>query len=163
MILGFDPGLDGAFAALYDSTLSVADMPTNTIKRGGKSKRELDLGQLTALVKLALAGEDNAHAFVEQVGAMPGQGVSSMFSFGKSYGSILGILAALRVPVTLVPPARWKKALQVPQGKDAARHRASQLFPQHAELWPLVKHDGRAESALIAEYGRRCLIEARAA
>jgi crossover junction endodeoxyribonuclease RuvC len=152
-IIGIDPGLDGALAFLFRDTLTILDMPTVTIQRGGKNKRELDLAAIVKALDHGLYVP--AHAFVEQVGAMPGQGVSSMFSFGKSYGSILGILAAKRIPYTLVPPVRWKRALAVPAGKDAARHRASQLLPAFADLWPLVKHDGRAEAALIAHYGDR--------
>lgn len=152
MILGIDPGLSGALAFKGENTLVAIDMPTVSIQRNGKNKREIDLAGLVSDID-ALGPVE--HAYVEQVGAMPGQGVSSVFSFGKSYGSILGILAAKRIPYTLVSPVRWKKALQVPAGKDAARHRASQLLPQYAELWPLVKHDGRAEAALIAVYGER--------
>jgi hypothetical protein len=59
--------------------------------------------------------------------------------------------------MTLVPPRRWKSALQVPASKDAARFRASQLLPQAAHLWPLKKHDGRAEAALLAVFGGRQL------
>lgn len=161
MILGIDPGLDGAIAVALPRSLRIHDMPTLSILRGGKNKREIDLAALAKL--LAPLPMVVCHAFVEQVGAMPGQGVTSMFSFGRSYGSILGILAALKVPVTHVPPVRWKKALQVPAGKDAARSRASQLLPDSTDLWPLKKHDGRAEAALIAEYGRRLLNTAAAA
>lgn len=156
IVIGIDPGLSGALAFMGKNTLVVIDMPTVTIQRNSKNKREIDLAGLIADID-ALGPAD--HAYVEQVGAMPGQGVSSMFAFGKSYGSILGILAAKRIPYTLVPPVRWKKALGVPAGKDAARHRASQLLPAYAELWPLVKHDGRAEAALIAEYGYRKLVQ----
>lgn len=76
-----------------------------------------------------------------------------MFSFGKSYGAVLGALAALEIPVTHVTPQRWKKALSVRPGKDAARLRASELLPEHSNTWKLKKHDGRAEAAMIAYYG----------
>jgi crossover junction endodeoxyribonuclease RuvC len=84
---------------------------------------------------------------------MPGQGVSGVFAFGKAYGVVIGVLAAHGVPMTFVSPVKWKKALQVPASKDGARARASQLLPQAASEWPLVKDSGRAEAALIAYWG----------
>lgn len=159
LILGIDVGLSGALAFRWeDGELRVVDTPTLTIERGRKTKREMDLSRLATML------EDHRdkhpgeiHAYVEQVGAMPGQGVTSMFAFGKSYGVVLGALAALQVPYTLVHPAMWKRAMQVPQGKDGARQRASQLLPGSADQWPLKKDHNRAEAALIAEYGWRQL------
>ena len=149
--IGIDPGLSGAIAVLQgDLALEVFDMPTFSVKRGKGVKKELDLGRLADIIYRL----PNARAWVELVGAMPGQGVSSMFSFGKSYGATLGILAAFEVPVTHVAPQVWKRAMQVRGGKDASRMRASELFPAYQPLWGLVKHDGRAEAALIASYGR---------
>jgi crossover junction endodeoxyribonuclease RuvC len=84
---------------------------------------------------------------------MPGQGISSTFAFGKTFGIILGVLAARGIPLTLVPAVRWKRRLHVQKSKDAARARASQLLPRCADQWRLKKHDGRAESALIALFG----------
>jgi crossover junction endodeoxyribonuclease RuvC len=86
-------------------------------------------------------------AVVERVGAMPGQGVTSMFSFGLACGIVHGALGALEVPMELVTPQQWKQEMHV--GRDNARQRASQLLPAGSRLWPLVKHDGRAEAALI--------------
>lgn len=149
-IIGIDPGLSGAIAYLTPTDLQVWDMPTLEIIRGKKKKRELD--------ELALADilEDlNGKVFLEKVGAMPGQGVSSMFSFGQSYGVVRGIIAAYQMERELVPPATWKAKLKVRKGKDAARLRASELMPKYSGLWPLKKHDGRAEAALIAYYGQK--------
>ena len=148
-ILGIDPGLSGALAAHAGTHLIVRDMPTFALTRGGKNKREIDCVQLVAIVRELNARE----AWLEQVSSMPGQGVSSVFAFGQAFGIIKGILAALNVPLHLVTPRVWKKALNVPAAKDGARARASQLMPWAAEYWPLVKHDGRAEAALIALYG----------
>lgn len=153
-ILGLDPGLSGALAFLADDgAVAVEDMPVLQLTRGGKNKREIDLTALARLIDERAA--DIVHAYVEQAGAMPGQGSTSMFAFGKAYGVALGIIAANFVPITTVSPVRWKKAMAVPKGKDAARARASQLLPRSARLWPLVKHDGRAEAALLALYGAR--------
>jgi crossover junction endodeoxyribonuclease RuvC len=151
MIIGIDPGLHGAVAFYTPSSLHVADMPTFTLARGGKTRLDIDTHGLYRL----LLDSRIATVYVEQVGAMPGQGVSSVFAFGKGFGIILGILAALGVPYNLVPPQRWKKALQVPAAKDGARARASQLLPAHTDKWKLVKHDGRAEAVLLALYGHR--------
>jgi crossover junction endodeoxyribonuclease RuvC len=163
ILAGIDPGLSGAVALLDAATgaiVDIFDMPTLALSRGGKNKRELDPHSLAG----AIGRDRMGHAFVELVGAMPGQGVSSVFSFGKSYGITLGVLATLGVPMSFVAPAAWKRALQVPAAKDGARARATQLMPAAAHHWPLVKHDGRAEAALIAYYGLRSLTDmARAA
>lgn len=153
MIVGIDPGLSGALAFFSPDGLVIHDMPTHALTRGGKAKREIDLIGLAQLIDSAKP--PISHAYVEAVGARPGQGSVSMFAFGKAYGIVLGVLAANFVPHTLVPPQRWKKALGVPADKDGARARASQLLPQHAALWSRVKDDGRAESALIAYWGAR--------
>jgi crossover junction endodeoxyribonuclease RuvC len=91
------------------------------------------------------------------VSTSPGQGVSSTFAFGRAYGIVIGILVALGTPMTFVSPAKWKRALGVPSVKDGARARASQLLPQASSRWPLKRHDGRAEAALLALYGLRSL------
>lgn len=153
IIAGIDPGLSGAIVIIdTEGSFVVSDMPTHSLVRGGKNKREIDAHQL----KHALGWKID-HAFVEQVNAMPGQGVSGVFAFGKAYGIIIGTLAALEIPMTFVAPVKWKRALQVPASKDGARARASQLLPQAAAQWPLIKHDGRAEAALIALYGAQTL------
>jgi crossover junction endodeoxyribonuclease RuvC len=156
IIAGIDPGLSGAVALLDAETgavIDIFDMPTLALSRGGKSKRELDAHALAG----ALGRDRIGHAFVELVGAMPGQGVSGVFAFGKAYGIAIGVLATLGVPMSFVAPAAWKRALQVPAAKDGARARASQLMPAAAHHWLLVKHDGRAEAALIAYHGLRQL------
>jgi len=154
-IAGFDPGLSGAlfFLASNSTTGEAVDMPVHLLERGGRKTRDLDIAGLVEI----LSSRRPDHAFVEQVGAMPGQGVSSTFAFGKCYGAILGVLAALSIPITLVPAVRWKRALGVQKSKDAARARASQLLPAAAAQWGLRKHDGRAEAALLALYGARQL------
>jgi crossover junction endodeoxyribonuclease RuvC len=149
-ILGIDPGLDGGLAWLDTTgTLAVVDMPVLAIERGGKSKREIDAAGLAELI----CQHRPDCAIVERVGAMPGQGVSSMFSFGRSAGVVEGVLAALSVPATFTPPATWKRALKIQAGKDGARLRASQLLPAGSGHWRLAKHDGRAEAALLALWG----------
>lgn len=159
VVLGVDPGLSGAFALYTPASgdLAVFDMPVFILSRGGKAKRE---GDAVGLARLIDAAGPIAHAYVEAVGAMPGQGVSSVFAFGRVFGLALGILAANFIPHTLIQPQRWKRALGVPADKDGARARASQLLPAHAGLWSRVKDDGRAEAALIAYFGTT-IIESR--
>lgn len=127
--------------------LTIHDMPT--VNEGAKAKPRVDPAALAEILRFF----DPHHVWVEQVNAMPGQGVSSMFAFGMAYGYARGIPVALGYSVTLIGPASWKSSMRVPASKDAARARASQLLPKHASKWPLVKHDGRAEAALIALYG----------
>lgn len=155
LVLGIDPGLGGATAFINPvGGVTVDDMPTLALIRGGKNKREIDAAMLADRIEF-YAKRYDMKAVVEQVWSMPGQGVSAVFAFGRAYGIVIGVLAALDIPVTFVAPQRWKKALQVPAAKDGARARASQLMPSAACNWPLVKHDGRAEAALIAYYGLR--------
>jgi len=156
MIVGIDPGLSGALFFLDPNHLSAGeavDLPVHLLMRGGKKKREVDVSGLIEI----LAGRRLEHAFLEQVSAMPGQGVSSVFAFGKAYGVILGAIAAHSIPLTLVAPIVWKRALAVPKAKDGARARASQLLPDAAHQWPRVHHHSRAEAALLALYGARKL------
>jgi crossover junction endodeoxyribonuclease RuvC len=128
-------------------------MPVFQLTRGGKAKREIDVSGLVRI----LAQHQIAHAYVEKVASMPKQGLSSTFSFGMSFGIVLGVLAAHAIPLTLVPAITWKRALNVPKAKDAARFRASQLLPGAASQWTLVKQHGRAEAALLGLYGARLL------
>lgn len=152
-IIGIDPGLSGAVAVLTGSdSLIVIDMPTITVERNGKSKRQVSASELAAI--FANFNSDDTHVFVEKVSAMAGQGVTSVFSFGRSFGMIEGILAAFKLPVTYVAPATWVKAVGRGQGKDASRARAMELFPNNQADFKRVKDDGRSDSALIAYWGK---------
>ena len=162
-IIGIDPGLDGALARFWpvSGRLEIADMPTLKIGKGQSDKRSID--------EYALAGLVDAWAptaaciWLELVSAMPsipgadGQrrsmGATSAFNFGRSLGLIRGVCVANFLTIHDVTPGSWKKALKVAAEKDHARHRAGVLFPRHGGLWPLKKHHGRAEAALIALYG----------
>jgi len=153
-VIGIDPGLDGAVAIINGTgNLVVIDMPTVTVERNGKSKRQVSATELAQI--LASHNSNNCHVFVEKVSAMAGQGVTSVFSFGRSFGMIEGVLAAYRLPVTFVPPATWVKAVGRGQGKDASRARAMELFPENQSDFKRVKDDGRADSALIAYWGTK--------
>lgn len=154
-ILGVDPGLSGALA-LYEPTyggVETFDVPVHLLTRNGKNKHEVDVQGLVDLVgRLA---PDVAFAVIENSTPMPGQGAASTFAFGKAYGIIYGVLAAHKLRIERVAAVKWKRALAVPKEKDGARARASELLPKGSACWALKKHDGRAESALIALYGAR--------
>lgn len=152
-IIGVDPGASGAVAILEDTgqLVQVFDMPSVEIQVGSKAKRRVAPEMLAS--ELRLYNVHGTVAVVEQVSARPGQGVSSMFAFGQAYGLVLGVLAGLWIPTKTVTPSAWKKALKLNTGKDAARAKAAQLWPQMAGEFKRVKDDGRAEAALIANWG----------
>ena len=156
--IGVDPGVSGAIA-VTSSTLGliqVIDMPTVEVKVGKSLKRRISPELL--MVALREVVTPDCVAMVEQVRAMPGQGVSSMFAFGEAYGLIRGVLAGLGVRTHTVTPVSWKKEMALNKGKDASRAMAAQLWPDQAGLFARVKDDGRAEAALIAEFARRKFI-----
>lgn len=151
IVLGIDPGLSGALA-FYEveaQSVEIIDMPCVEVVRNHKHKREVSANLLAGV----LEGRSVAAAFLERVNAMPGQGVSSVFSFGRSSGIVEGVVAAFRIPITLVIPQTWQKAMGVRDGKDAGRERAMQLFPAQADMFARKKDDGRSDAALIAVYG----------
>lgn len=151
-VLGIDVGLNGAIALVEGSELlRIEDMPTLSLERNNKTKRMVNAQALHLIIRSAKADA----AYLERLNAMPGQGVTSMFSMGQSLGVVLGVLAACEVPTTTIPPRTWQKALDVPQGKDGSRYRAAQLFPDAADMFKRVKDDGRSDAALIALYGAK--------
>jgi crossover junction endodeoxyribonuclease RuvC len=150
---GIDPGASGAIAVLSEEGhfVAVFDMPVLEVKVGKAIKRRVNAELLAYEVGLY----PSAVAVLEQVSAMPGQGVSSMFAFGESYGIVKGVLAAFQIPTHLVTPVKWKKAMELNASKDGSRAKAIQMWPGHASMFKRVKDDGRAEACLIAEFGRR--------
>ena len=143
-ILGVDNGLHGSLSFYDGSELLVYDMPIY-----GTERPALDLIRIADIIRI----NKPEAAFVEKLTTLPKISGLTAFSMGHSEGAILATLTALQVPYTLVRPDKWKKVMGCPAEKDAARQRASQLLPQFAHNWQLKKHDGRAESSLIALYG----------
>jgi crossover junction endodeoxyribonuclease RuvC len=148
-VLGIDPGLHGALALIdtdFDDVLVVRDMPIakTTVRH------ELVAPWLSDIVRELEPHE----VYLERVHALPRQGVSSSFSFGMTYGTTRGVLAALKLPTHLVTPNEWKRALRLGADKSAARAMAANLFAREANLFARVKDDGRAEAALLAYFGR---------
>ena len=153
--IGIDPGLSGAVAVVSDYGVYVWDTPTALVE-GETTKRKYLVPAMALLIK-PYAGHPDVLAVLENVHSMPKQGVASSFCFGEGKGMWEGILAAFGIPTELVSPQRWKKAIMADQGKEksAARFKAMALFPILADQLKLVKHDGRAEALLMAEYGKR--------
>ena len=146
-IIGCDPGASGALAWLDADTgglVVVEDMPHHD---GVVS------GALIADMVRRHSGIATTVAWIELVGAMPKQGVSSTFKFGRSYGAIAGALEALRIPTNYVTPAKWKSAAGLGKDKGQSRRRAIELWPAHSHMFARVKDDGRAEACLIARHG----------
>lgn len=149
LILGIDPGLSGAFAILEENgqLIDAGDLPLI----GTKAQCRIDAANFATLVRrLPLRC-----AVVEQVNAMPGQGVSSMFRFGQSLGTVVGVLAACSIPIVWVTPAKWKNASGLSSDKEHSRQRAIETWPSHSSLFARKKDHGRAEAALIALWGIR--------
>jgi crossover junction endodeoxyribonuclease RuvC len=146
-VLGIDPGATGALVLLEDGQpIEWTEMPT------------LKIGTATRVNAPALAdwiaSTCCTQVYVEQVHAMPGQGVTSMFNFGHSCGTVMGVLGAMGIPHTLVTPQAWKKAAGlIGTDKDAARARAIQLWPKWRELDKKGKGQALADAALIASHG----------
>lgn len=150
-IMGIDPGATGAIAVLDTDEMSVViiDMPTTKIKRGPRTVNQVDAVALSHALR---PHADDCFAVVEKVHSMPGQGVASTFSFGRAAGVLEGVLAALGIPFSLIPPQTWTKSMRLFGGKDGSRSRAQELFPDQAHLFSRKKDDGRADAALIACY-----------
>ena len=149
IVMAIDPGLSGAMAVFDgDDLIAVVDMPTHELTRNGKAKRQVAAADLAGI----FTQHDPRHVIVEKVSAMPGQGVTSMFSFGRSLGVIEGIVAAYDIPVTYVTPGVWTKGIGRGAGKDASRARACELYPSHQKSFARVKDDGRADAVLIGAW-----------
>jgi crossover junction endodeoxyribonuclease RuvC len=160
IVAGIDPGLTGAIArfdAATEALVDVVDMPIFRLAKAGKGSKIVD-----AYLVAVLLGRGCGHVFVERQQTRPGQAAQAVAKTFTGYGVILGVIAALGIPVTHVSSHQWKTALRVPAAKDGARARASELVRGGAAHWPLVKHDGRAEASLIALWGLRSLNAASA-
>lgn len=151
--IGIDPGASGAIAVLGDGELiSLVDMPTSTRKAGGQQVNAAEVGAFLRNVMSSHSGA-SLLAVIEQVSAMPGQGVSSMFRFGEAVGVVRGVLGALRVPLLSVTPQIWKRHYGlIGAEKDVARTKAIELFPGSSDLLSRKKDVGRADALLIATW-----------
>ena len=151
-IIGIDPGLSGAIAILEDNKIKeLFDMPV--MPDGKKNKRQLNSALLVKLIKNSIKNLDDTVMIVEQVNAMPGQGVTSMFNFGQTFGAIKGICAALGLPIFFVRPAKWKKHFElINSSKDASRTKTIEMYPSLSNDLAKKKDVNKSDAILIAKY-----------
>ena len=156
MILGIDPGLTGAVAVLTEHGTRcyldlVFDMPVTT-KLSGKGN-EVNAYLFSDFILEMKTQDSDLRAVVERVHAMPGQGSTSMFGFGRSLGVIEGVLAGYNIPVQWVTPQKWKKKFSlINKEKDAARGLILSMYPERSDLFSRKKDCGRADATLIGLY-----------
>ena len=149
-IIGIDPGLSGAIAVLENNkVLNMFDMPV--MSEGKKNKRQLNSALLVALIKENIENSKEVSVVVEQVNAMPGQGVTSMFNFGQTFGAIKGICAALELPIFFVRPSKWKKHFElINSSKDSSRTKAIEMYPKLSNQLAKKKEVNKSDAILIA-------------
>tara|TARA_Y100001958_G_C21095297_1_gene447100 strand:+ start:436 stop:924 length:489 start_codon:yes stop_codon:yes gene_type:complete len=150
-IIGIDPGLSGAIAILENNkVLNIFDMPV--MSEGKKNKRQLNSALLSNLIKENIGNAEVA-IVVEQVNAMPGQGVTSMFNFGQTFGAIKGICAALELPIFFVRPSKWKKHFDlINSSKDSSRTKVIEMYPKMSNLLSKKKDVNKSDAILIARF-----------
>ena len=151
-IIGIDPGLSGAIAILENNkVLNIFDIPV--MSEGKKNKRQLNSALLVNLLKENINPNEEVSVVVEQVNAMPGQGVTSMFNFGQSFGILKGICSAMQLPMFFVRPAKWKKYFNlINSEKDASRTKAIEVFPYISSELSRKKDSNKADAILIASF-----------
>ena len=152
IIIGVDPGINGAISIIENKKiLEVYDTPT--MIDGKKNKRQINSAQVSNIFKERLNLNKDVIVIVEQVNAMPGQGVTSMFNFGQSFGVIKGICAALSLPIHFVRPTKWKKHFNlIKTNKDASRTKVIESYPEISSKLHRKKDSNRADAILIALY-----------
>ena len=154
LIIGIDPGISGSICFLEDGIIKdVLEMPTMT--EGKKNKKQVNGSQIYNEISFRIKKYEkkNIKVVIEQVSAMPGQGVTSMFNFGQSFGILKGICSAMQLPIYFVRPAKWKKYFNlINSEKDASRTRAIEIFPYFSSNLSKKKDSNKADAILIASY-----------
>tara|TARA_B100001121_G_scaffold260980_1_gene240677 strand:+ start:64 stop:558 length:495 start_codon:yes stop_codon:yes gene_type:complete len=154
LIIGIDPGISGSICFFEDGKiLDVIEMPT--MNEGKKNKRQVNGAQIYNEItdRINKLQKQDVRVVVEQVSAMPGQGVTSMFNFGQSFGIIKGICSAMQLPLYFVRPAKWKKYFNlIKSEKDASRTRAIEIFPYFSSQLSKKKDSNKADAILIASF-----------
>ena len=152
IIIGIDPGISGAICILENrKVLEVYETPT--MIDGKKNKRQVNGAQVTNIIKERLNENKEVVVVVEHVNAMPGQGVTSMFNFGQSFGVIKGICSALSIPIYFVRPTKWKKYFNlIKTNKDASRTKVIEVYPEISSKLSRKKDANKADAILIARY-----------
>ena len=153
LIIGIDPGISGSICFFKDGRiLEVIEMPVMT--EGKKNKKQVNGAQIyNEFLKRINKNDDEIRVVIEQVSAMPGQGVTSMFNFGQSFGILKGICSAMQLPMFFVRPAKWKKYFNlINSQKDASRTRAIEIFPYFSTQLSKKKDSNKADAILIASF-----------
>ena len=154
LIIGIDPGISGSICFFKDGKiLEVIEMPVMT--EGKKNKKQVNGAQIynEFLKRINKKKDDEVRVVIEQVSAMPGQGVTSMFNFGQSFGILKGICSAMQLPMFFVRPAKWKKYFNlINSQKDASRTRAIEIFPYFSTQLSRKKDSNKADAILIASF-----------
>jgi len=159
IIFGIDPGVSGAICALRKvNEISIYEMPT--MIDGKKNKRQVNGAEVSNIFQKELENltskdswQSEVKVVVEHVTAMPGQGVTSMFNFGQSFGVIKGICAAMKLPIYFVRPTKWKKHFNlIKTHKDASRTKVIEIYPNISAQLSRKKDSNKADAILIARY-----------
>ncbi len=154
LIIGIDPGVSGSICFFKDGKiLDVIEMPV--MNEGKKNKKQVNGAQIYNEItkKINKNSETNIRVVIEHVTAMPGQGVTSMFNFGQSFGVLKGICFAMRLPMFFVRPAKWKRYYNlINSEKDASRTRAIEIFPDFSSQLSKKKDSNKADAILIASF-----------
>ena len=154
LIIGIDPGISGSICFFQDGKIiDVVEMPIMT--EGKKNKKQVNGSQIfnEILKRIKNTDKKNIKVVIEQVSAMPGQGVTSMFNFGQSFGILKGICSAMQLPMYFVRPAKWKKYFNlINSEKDASRTRAIEIFPYFSSELSRKKDTNKADAILIANF-----------
>tara|TARA_B100001939_G_scaffold263150_1_gene230273 strand:+ start:76 stop:570 length:495 start_codon:yes stop_codon:yes gene_type:complete len=154
LIIGIDPGISGSICFFLDGKiLEVLEMPT--MAEGKKNKKQINGSQIYNEINRVINKIQNqeVRVVIEQVSAMPGQGVTSMFNFGQSFGILKGICSAMKLPMYFVRPAKWKKYFNlINSEKDASRTKAIEIFPYFSQKLSKKKDANKADAILIASF-----------
>tara|TARA_B100001250_G_scaffold411632_1_gene440752 strand:+ start:283 stop:777 length:495 start_codon:yes stop_codon:yes gene_type:complete len=161
LIIGIDPGISGAICFFENGEIKdVIDMPV--MAEGKKNKKQINGSQIFNEISTRIKNykAENINVVIEQVSAMPGQGVTSMFNFGQSFGVLKGICAAMQLPIFLVRPVRWKKHFElINSQKDSSRTKVIQIFPKISSHLSRKKDANKADAILIASFHENNLLK----
>ena len=154
LVIGIDPGISGSICFFQDGKIiDAVEMPTMT--EGKKNKKQVNGSQIFNEIseRIKKIDKKDIKVIIEQVSAMPGQGVTSMFNFGQSYGILKGICSAMQLPMYFVRPTKWKKYFNlINSEKDASRTRAIEIFPYFSPKLSRKKDSNKADAILIASF-----------
>ena len=154
LVIGIDPGISGSICFFQDGKIiDVVEMPT--MIEGKKNKKQVNGSQIFNEIsqRIKKIDKQNIKVVIEQVSAMPGQGVTSMFNFGQSFGILKGICSAMQLPMYFVRPTKWKKYFNlINSEKDASRARAIEIFPYFSSQLSRKKDSNKADAILIASF-----------